>query len=63
MEHDFFALAQKITTDYKERLAQQDIIRAQDEVIVKQAAVIETLEQMVKNRDEQIALLKEALQP
>lgn len=60
---DYFELAKTITYDYKERLAQQDIIRAQDEVIVKQAAVIETLEQMVKAKEEQIALLKEALQP
>lgn len=55
---DYFALATGITRDYAERLVDAEVGRAKDTVIQRQAEVIETLQQMVANQAELIALLR-----
>lgn len=57
---DYAEVAKQITYDYRERLASEEMSRAQDVVIETQAAVIETLQQIVKVQYEQIELLKKA---
>lgn len=58
---DYFEVARQITEDYAERMARDEMSRAKDDVIQKQAAVIETLQQIVKVQNEQIETLKKAL--
>lgn len=58
---DYFEVAKQITTDYAERMARDEMPRAKDDVIEKQAAVIETLQQIVTVQNEQIEMLKKAL--
>lgn len=58
---DYFEVAKGITRDYAEQLVGNDLSRAKDEVIQRQADVIATLQQIVKNQDEQIETLKKAL--
>lgn len=52
---DYFEIARGITTDYAAQLAKDDLIR-------RQADVIETLQKVVKVQGEQIELLKMASQ-
>lgn len=58
---DYFEVARQITEDYAERMARDEMSRAKDDVIEKQAAVIETLQQIVKVQNKQIETLKKAL--
>lgn len=59
---DYFELAKCVTSDYAERLLQEDLSRIKNDVIQRQAEVIETLQQIVKVQNEQIETLKKALQ-
>ena len=59
---DYFEVAKCITSDYAERLLQEDLSHIKNDVIQRQADVIETLRQIVKVQNEKIELLEKARQ-
>ena len=52
---DYFEVAKGITSNYAERLAKDDLIR-------RQSDVIETLQNIVKVQGEKLELLEKAMQ-
>ena len=59
---DYFEVAKCITSDYAERLLQEDLSHIKNDVIQRQADVIETLRQIVRVQNEKIELLEKARQ-